>query len=302
MSVAAPSGDAAGDPAPAEGSARHWTLCADDFGLSEGINQGIAELALAGRVNAVSCITNSPCWAAGVRLLAGAPSGLSLGLHVNLTEGRPLSGSLGRVWPRLPGLAQLMLRAHLARLPLAALRDELKAQLDAFRAATGRWPQHVDGHQHVHHLPGLRTALLEMLRGIHPRPLVRSAAQLGGPGFVIKRRVIRHSGAIGLQGALCREAWPHNTLLLGAYDFRARDYGHLMRQWLARLPPQGGWVFCHPGVATLDGDADPIAAARIREHAYLGGDAFVQDMARARACLGQHGSAESVLRQMPSAG
>lgn len=34
------------------------------------------------------------------------------------------------------------------------VREELEAQLDRFRELLGRNPTHVDGHQHVHVLPG----------------------------------------------------------------------------------------------------------------------------------------------------
>ena len=43
------------------------------------------------------------------------------GLHFNLTEGRPLAPSLRALWPRLPTLQDLIVQAHLRRLPLAEL-------------------------------------------------------------------------------------------------------------------------------------------------------------------------------------
>lgn len=36
------------------------------------------------------------------------------------------------------------------------VREELEAQLSRFRELLGRDPTHVDGHQHVHVLPGAR--------------------------------------------------------------------------------------------------------------------------------------------------
>lgn len=40
------------------------------------------------------------------------------------------------------------------------VREELEAQLSRFRELMGRSPTHVDGHQHVHVLPGTRIEAL----------------------------------------------------------------------------------------------------------------------------------------------
>ena len=125
------------DPA----TARTLALCADDFGLAPGISAGIVRLARARRLTAVSCITNSPHWETSAPLLATLPASVDTGLHINLTEGRPLSMRLAKLWPRLPALPALIVRAHLGLLPRAELRSEVHAQLAAFRAATGAAPK-----------------------------------------------------------------------------------------------------------------------------------------------------------------
>lgn len=266
---------------------RTLALCADDFGIAPGVSAGIATLARAERLTAVACITNSPHWVAAAPALAGLPPSVDVGLHLNLTEGRPLSPRLARHWPRLPGLGRLLLQAHLRLLPIAAVRNEVHAQLAAFTQAVGRPPAFVDGHQHVHHLPGVRGALLDMVEHVQPLPAVRSTGRLLGPGSDFKRRVIELSGGRALARDLARRAIAHNPALLGAYDFVDPNYQGLMRGWLAALPAQGGLLFCHPG-RHLDGDPpDPIGAARERELAYLGSVAFDADLAEARVRLGR---------------
>ena len=147
--------------APAGG--RLLALCADDFGAAPGISQGIARLAHAGRISAVSCMTASPHWRESARRLEGVPKTIDLGLHLNFTEGRPLSARLARRWPTFPSLPRLIAQAHLGLLPHSALRNEVHAQLAAFNHALGRPPDFIDGHQHVHHLPGIRRVLLDMV-------------------------------------------------------------------------------------------------------------------------------------------
>lgn len=265
---------------------RTLSLCIDDFGQSPGIAAAVVQLAQAGRISAVSCMTNAPGWVRDAALLRTLPPTVAIGLHLNLTDGAPLSAQLSRDWPRLPSLPRLMLRAHLRLLPRQALQQEIAAQWHAFVAATGRAPDFVDGHQHVHHLPGVRDAMLAVFDAMQVQPAVRSTARVLGPGHAVKRALIAGTGGFALRRALVRRGLRHNPALLGVYDFRNTDYRSLMRGWLARLPSEGGLVFCHPG--TLQGldahDAHP--AARTRELRYLASAGFQQDMADAGVVLG----------------
>ncbi|HJW12718.1 MAG TPA: ChbG/HpnK family deacetylase, partial [Albitalea sp.] len=258
-------------------------VCADDFGLSPGVSAGIARLAQARRLTAVSCLTNGPHWRAASALL---PATVDAGLHFNLSDGVPLSPELRALWPRFPSLPRLIALAHLHALPGAAIAAELAAQWAAFSDASGRAPAFVDGHQHVHHLPQVRDALLAAVEAATPRPVVRSAAHVLGPGFAFKRAVIAGTGARTLQRELVRRGIAHNAHLIGVYDFRG-DYRAQMQRWLAQVPPEGALLFCHPGDADASGVADPIAAARPREAAYFASDAFAADLADAGVSISE---------------
>src|SRR4029077_15643507 len=65
---------------------------ADDFGISRGVNIGIIEAAEAGIVTSASLIVNLPASAAPLDRAPSCPP-LSLGLHLNLTVGRPLTAA-----------------------------------------------------------------------------------------------------------------------------------------------------------------------------------------------------------------
>ncbi|HZT55333.1 MAG TPA: ChbG/HpnK family deacetylase, partial [Burkholderiaceae bacterium] len=196
-------------------------LCADDFGLAPGISTAIATLAHARRLTAISCITNSPHWEASAALLHDLPDTVDVGLHLNFTEGRPLSARLARRWPQLPSLPRLLVQAHLRLLPLAQVRNEVHAQLAAFNRALGRPPAFIDGHQHVHHLPGLRRVILDMVEHVQPLPTMRNTGRVLGPGAGFKRRVIEATGGRALAAELVQRVIAHNPALLGAYDFAA---------------------------------------------------------------------------------
>jgi predicted glycoside hydrolase/deacetylase ChbG (UPF0249 family) len=260
---------------------RPLLICADDFGLSSGVDEAISALVVAGRLNAFSCMSGGPHWRRSAPRVAQLHLKAQAGLHFNLTEGAPLSATLRAVWPQYPGLGRLLLAAHLGSLPLHALADELQAQWAAFEDATGLAPDFLDGHQHVHHLPGVRPIVLHWAAQ-HRLP-VRSTAQLAGPASGFKRRVIEHTGGRAMANGLAQHGLPHNRVLLGAYGFEPQaDYRRLMQHWLAQVPePDGALLFCHPGLPCGEDVHDPIAAARHREHAYLASDDFVQDLAQA---------------------
>ncbi|MFO1232108.1 MAG: ChbG/HpnK family deacetylase [Paenacidovorax caeni] len=145
---------------------RAIALCVDDYGLNDGVNQAVLALAQLGRVQAVSAMVGGPAWRQGapaLRALDGAA--VEVGLHLDLTE-CALDPAL-----RFP-LSRLIARAYLGQLDRNALQREIVAQLDAFEHAMGRAPAYVDGHQHVHQLPVVRTLLLAELARRYPQGAV----------------------------------------------------------------------------------------------------------------------------------
>jgi predicted glycoside hydrolase/deacetylase ChbG (UPF0249 family) len=262
-------------------------ICADDFGMSSGVSQGIAALARAGRLNAVSCLTSLPAWRASAPLLQDVPDSVDLGLHFNLSEGEALSAELRAVWRHLPSLPRLIAGAHLGALPRDALAAEFAAQYRSFVEATGREPDFVDGHQHVHHLPGVRELVIEGIAGAASSPALRNTGRVLGPGFGIKRALIAGTGGRGLQRELRQRGIAHNAALLGVYDFRPGSYRRWMQGWLNAVPPAGALLFCHPGAPDASGVHDAIAPARAPEAQYLASDAFADDLAAAGVTLGR---------------
>ena len=255
-------------------------FCVDDLGLVEGVAETVVALAAAGHISAASCIVNAPALRSELSEAATntRPNpGFELGLHFNLTEGSPLAPDLAAAWPTLPRLERLIVGAHLGRLPLMALGVELQAQIDAFTDAVGRAPAFIDGHQHVHALPGIRDRVLAAVG----EPAIRNTGHVVGPGFGFKRMLIERSGGRALQARLVARGRRHNSALLGVYDFASHDYRGLMRGWFEAAPDAGALVFCHPNRLVASPGRDSMADARRREAAYLGSAAFADDLAAA---------------------
>ncbi len=261
---------------------RPVVLCADDFALTEGVSRAILDLAEAGRVSATSAMTNRPCWprlASDLRELDGR---LGVGLHLNLTLGAPL-GAMPRLAPRgvLPGLSTFLQGALLGQLPPDEIGGEIDRQLDAFEAALGRPPDFVDGHQHVHVLPGIRAVLLAVLnrRGWRGRVWLRDPSDR--PGAILRRRVAMRKAltvralASGFGRAAHDAGLDTNEGFSGFSPFDpARDTGSDFARFLEALGPRPV-VMCHPGRADAElATLDPVVAAREQEYAYLASDQF----------------------------
>jgi len=259
---------------------RRLAVCADDFGHSRALSRTVVGLAQRGRLTAVSCLSSGLAWRESAPMLRCLPDNILCGLHFNLTLHSPSSADLRRCWPQLPALPALLLRAAARVLPLEAIAAEWRAQWEAFVQSTGRAPDFIDGHQHVHHLPGVREVIL---RHLPPDVAVRNTGRLCGPGFAFKRAVIAASGGRRLKRLLEGRGVPHNAVLVGVYDFRHEDYRALVQGWLQRSPETGALLFCHPGDGGCD---DPIAPARRREARYLASSDFVEDLQSAGVSLG----------------
>jgi chitin disaccharide deacetylase len=273
---------------------RIW-LCADDYGLSPGVNRAIRDLIERGRLNATSVMVVGPSIGrdevSALAAVAAAAPRCSIGLHVTLTAPfrpltmhfRPIDGGMFLAFPKL-------LRAGLLRrLDPEIIHAELMVQLSAFRELFGRAPDFVDGHQHVQLFPGVRDAFLTAVKAAAPDAWVRQ----GGRDQPLSRRLGTPKGlfldilSAQFRTRALRAGIAFNPGFAGAYDFSKKpDFGVLMRQFLDGLP-EGGLIMCHPGlVDEILVSLDPLTDQREHEYAFLAGEHFPRLLAANRVTLG----------------
>src|SRR5450432_1541437 len=222
---------------------RIW-LCADDYGLSPGVNRAIRDLIERGRLNATSAMVVGPAIGRDeVSLLQAAVADsprCAIGLHVTLTAPfrpltmhfQPLDGGMFLSFPKL-------LRAGLLRrLDPEIIHAELMVQLAAFNELFGRAPDFVDGHQHVQLFPQVRDGFLTAVKQAAPDAWVRQ----GGRHQPLARRLAAPKALVlDALSAQFRKRAAHaeltfNPAFAGAYDFsRQPDFSVLMRQFLDGL-------------------------------------------------------------------
>lgn len=262
------------------------TLCVDDYALHPLIDQAVLQLVGKGRINATSCMSTAPRWATAAQDLKPLrQSGrLAVGLHFNLTE------SHGGLYHAL-GLKQVIGQAYAGRWTQAQWQAVWREQLDAFEAAMGAAPDFIDGHQHVHQLPGVRQALLAEITQRYPadaRPWLRSTAPAGRLWLAPKAAIIALLGGWTATRQWQAAGWRCNQGFAGVYGFDAPSpaaYRAQMQGWLAQVGV-GSLIMCHPAAEAVAGDA--IGQQRPVEFAYLMSDAFTEDLVAASKTLRVH--------------
>jgi predicted glycoside hydrolase/deacetylase ChbG (UPF0249 family) len=230
---------------------------ADDFGLSESVNEGILSAHRRGIVTATSLMAVGRAFDHAVDCCRSAPR-LDVGVHLTLVAERPLlpDSSLAGPNGRFPAGAGALLRRYLTGgIQLSEVRAEWSAQIERIRER-GVAVSHLDSHQHVHVLPGLAGVCLE-LADRYGIPFVRVPCE--------RLAIDQPPGLHGLErlfgAAALRVAWSL-ARLAGARQANHpplkflgfRDGGRLSLERLQRLirglTPGGVYeLMCHPGLS-----------------------------------------------------
>ena len=140
------------------GEGRCLVVTADDFGRSRSVNRAVATACDRGVLTAASIVAGGDACAEAVDLAARYPA-LSVGLHVMLSDGRPVlspadipglvdAGGRFERSPMRAGITYWHLRRDLAD----QIGAEVEAQFDKVEKA-GIHPTHVDCHHHLHMHP-----------------------------------------------------------------------------------------------------------------------------------------------------
>lgn len=181
---------------------------ADDANLTPGINRAILKAHDEGIVSSTTFLINLPVSSMTVRSFQKRKK-LGIGLHLNVTLGRPAAGP-GRVPTLVDPQGCFRKRAdQVSRLPSAGdLAREYEAQITLFRKCFSRMPTHLDTHHQLHDNPRFLHAVVRLARrwklpmrrsglwkeGDTPRGLVSSRTRLGDlspEGFWRKEKLLK---------------------------------------------------------------------------------------------------------------
>jgi predicted glycoside hydrolase/deacetylase ChbG (UPF0249 family) len=268
---------------------------ADDLGLCEAVNLGVAEAFDRGVVTSASLLSTGEAFAQAVELARARPE-LDIGVHLALTSGpiagrEPGAGAPGMkpvsdpaVVPSLVDSGGTLLgtwRAFLIRYLRGGVRrqdveTELRAQIERVCQA-GLRPSHLDSNQHLHVLPGVLPIVARVaadygigaVRWPHQRASRRPVGRSGGHadeehvGHTRPTGLRRRAEGLALR-ALCRvgaRTAKANGLLV-ADDFRGFDEAgawdaSALAQTVGEIGAGLTEICCHPAVDDSVGERFP---------------------------------------------
>lgn len=239
-------------------SATRLVINADDFGYSPQINRGILHCAARGRVTATGVMANSALTAQDFGDLRGA--GLSLGVHLNLSHGAPLSSSMRALFgSRFPSKFAMTARIAAGVVRETAVEAELEAQIEQCRRH-GLSLTFLNSHEHLHMLPSVARVVSRLARKFEI-PFIRVTQT--DPLRSFKPGALFRDAAISLSGALSARCWPAQRKLRFLGLSRS---GALTTDYLERLlsqVPRGSLceLMCHPGFNAAEELADSSLSA-----------------------------------------
>lgn len=175
---------------------------ADDFGMSSSINQAVVHCFQAGLISSATIMANMPGFEEACDLADRNQLHDRIGVHLNLTEGRPLTQPI-RENGRLCDAAGEFRRVRpslLTSMDRQQIDQELTAQITRCRQS-GLPLTHADSHQHVHTEPMVFAAVVGVLKKQGIRRLRLSRNMFGG-AVSKKKRLLKScfNAAIGLAG------------------------------------------------------------------------------------------------------
>jgi predicted glycoside hydrolase/deacetylase ChbG (UPF0249 family) len=229
-------------------------LCADDYALAPGVSRAIEELAERGRLSATSALVTTPYWAEHGKNVATLRAHIAVGLHIDLTLG-PALGATASLAPdrKLPTIGDLIRRSLVGAVKPDDVRAEVLRQIDRFVTVAGRLPDYVDGHQHAHALPTVRTGVLAALTEAFPRGgvLVRDpsdrAARILSRQAAVGKSLLIASLSSGFGAAARERGFLTNDGFSGVSPFaRTTPYTDELGRFFASPGPRH-LVMCHPG-------------------------------------------------------
>ncbi|NQV26691.1 MAG: ChbG/HpnK family deacetylase [Rhodopirellula sp.] len=284
-------------------------LHADDLGMNQPVTDGILRGFRHGLLTSTSLLANAPAAAEALRVwpqlqeqqaagvlpsaesrerLGDTGSPFDLGIHLNLTQGYPLTGSrypdeLREGDGHFCGISRAFVRLRRRRHRfVASITAELSQQIE-FLLDHGQQPTHLNGHQYVELLPGLSQIIPRLLAN-YRIPVVRVAREPARfPESIIAARELSNWGlgrikwlfALAFRQRMIRLGVPHPRACFGTCH-AGRVGLSAMRRFLdgGQMPAVVELVM-HPGSlaevrdvpAETAGDTwhDPLAIGRTRE-------------------------------------
>jgi len=235
-------------------------LNADDYGMNEATSRGILHVASKGAVRSTSAMSSSTDFERAMWDLDSSGVDLDVGIHLNLTWGRPLSDparipSLVDDDGRFHGRSKLLAKALAGTISGSEVYRELRLQCERISERLSAIT-HLDGHHHVHVYPIVREVAERLARQFRI-PYVRAPLEgLWSPWHWESARRLGMSMLAASSPGYWRRRGFRTADYFGGFALGGGD--GLERKWFRTLcvcPDGVGEIMVHPGRPSADNDS-----------------------------------------------
>lgn len=244
---------------------RRLIVNADDFGLTAGVNRGIAETHHTGIVTSTTLMANSGAFDDAVQLARSHPE-LSVGCHLVLVDGSPVLGAdnvSSLMDPRIPGhfrqnISGFAFRALSGRLDAGEIEAEATAQIRKLQSA-GIQVSHIDSHKHTHMFPQVLRPLLRAAQTCGVRSIRNPVGRIAFSLIVDKPGLWKRYGEVRVLNSLSarfRQGVRDAGMFTPDGSLGIVATGSLDARWIELILenlPEGTWeLVTHPGYQDPD--------------------------------------------------
>ena len=257
-------------------ASRRLIVNADDFGLSQFVNEAVIRAHRDGILTSASLMVNEPGCDEAVKFAKESPE-LGVGLHLTLLMGHSalppeqISGLVNSRGEFSNSPVGVGMNYFFKRSLRKQLRAEIHAQFKKFHA-TGLPLDHVNGHLHLHLHPTIFKILMEDAEKLGIRHLrltrdclARSRRMTDGRWFYRLSHAAIYAWLSSRAGEPLRQRGiRHAQITFGLLQNARVDEEYILRL-LPELPPGDSELYSHPSLDEFNHELDALVSPRVKE-------------------------------------
>ena len=237
------------------------SICADDFGITKKVSEGILKLAKRKSITATSCLVNSSDFNKVCSKLKSYKKQLDIGLHLDFTFNPNIKKNI-----------------------FFYKKNEINSQFKKFEKKMGFLPDFIDGHHHIHQLPFIRNSLIDVIKKKYKKndkkPWIRITSDKYKNIFLRNESLLKSIFLTILGNSFkkiaIRNNLKFNKRFSGIYDFKTHNYKKKFEKFLTNVD-NGHLVMVHPGFSDKKlMSLDSVTLAREQELIFLGSKEFTK--------------------------
>ena len=249
------------------------SIVADDFGITQKVNDVIIDLIIKKKISDTSCIVLTQNFKKNFKNLNDLPVKFGKGIHLTLTDFKSVTSPKSISFNgKLPTFYQLFLKIYKGQVLVDDIVNEINSQLDIFEDFVGSKPNFIDGHHHVHQLPIISNILLKLIKKRYNEdpPFIRNTYESNIK--ILKRNIcLTKTFLLSYYGYFFKKKLINNNFktnngFSGIYDFsEVTKYDYLFNKFI-KYVDHNHLLMVHPGESDeyLE-KIDPVTSTRDKE-------------------------------------